>query len=76
MPVPGRGEQPYAWMKSWDVTETQPAYTWLRANPHRFSLSRIGLTFADGKSLDFAKVAENAPDAGSVVRRPDQPFHL
>ncbi len=55
--VPGRGEQPYAWMKSWDVAETQPAYTWLRANPHRFSLSRIGLTFADGKSLDFAKVA-------------------
>ena len=50
VPVPGRGEQPYAWMKSWDVAETNPAYTWLRANPHRFSLSRIGLTFADGIS--------------------------
>lgn len=58
VPVPGRGEQPYAWMKSWDVAETNPAYTWLRANPHRFSLSRIGLTFADGRPLDFAKVAD------------------
>ncbi|WP_295209470.1 hypothetical protein [uncultured Brevundimonas sp.] len=58
VPVPGRGEQPYAWMKSWAVAETQPAYTWLRANPHRFSLSRIGLTFADGKALDFAKIAD------------------
>ncbi|MCW0046669.1 hypothetical protein OIU13_09005 [Brevundimonas sp. BT-123] len=57
VPVPGRGEQPYAWMKSWSVAETQPAYTWLRANPHRFSLSRIGLTFADGEALDFAKIA-------------------
>ncbi|WP_404415983.1 hypothetical protein [Brevundimonas vesicularis] len=58
VPVPGRGKQPYAWMKSWAVAETQPAYTWLRANPHRFSLGRIGLTFADGKALDFAKVAD------------------
>lgn len=58
VPVPGRGEQPYAWMRSWADAETNPAYTWLRANPHRFSLSRIGLTFADGRALDFAKVAD------------------
>ena len=32
-------------------------FSWLRANPHRFSLSRIGLTFADSRPLDFAKVA-------------------
>jgi len=57
VPVPGRGEQPYAWMKSWADAETNPAYTWLRANPHRISLSRIGLTFNDGRALDFAKVA-------------------
>lgn len=56
--VPGRGPQPYAWMKSWADAETNPAYTWLRANPHRFSLSRIGLTFADGRALDFARVAD------------------
>ncbi|WP_255568096.1 hypothetical protein [Brevundimonas sp. PAMC22021] len=58
VPVPGRGEQPYAWMKSWDVAETNPAYTWLRANPHRFSLSRIGLTLGDGAPLEFARVAD------------------
>lgn len=57
VPVPGRGEQPYAWMRSWADAETNSAYTWLRANPHRFSLSRIGLTLADGAPLDFAKVA-------------------
>ena len=57
VPVPGRGEQPYAWMKSWADAETNPAYTWLRANPHRISLSRIGLSFNDGRALDFAKVA-------------------
>ncbi|WP_309629834.1 hypothetical protein [Brevundimonas sp.] len=56
VPVPGRGEQPYAWMRSWADAETNPAYTWLRANPHRFSLSRIGLTLADGRPLDFARV--------------------
>lgn len=58
VPVPGRGEQPYAWMKSWADAETNPAYTWLRANPHRISLSRIGLTLNNGRALDFAKVAD------------------
>lgn len=58
VPVPGRGEQPYAWMKSWADAETNPAYTWLRANPHRISLSRIGLSFNDGRALDFANVAD------------------
>ncbi|WP_312064083.1 hypothetical protein [Brevundimonas sp.] len=58
VPVPGRGEQPYAWMKSWAEAETNPAFTWLRANPHRISLSRIGLSFSDGRALDFAKVAD------------------
>ena len=56
--VPGRGPQPYAWMKSWSDAETNPAYTWLRANPHRFSLGRIALTDGQGQALDFAKVAD------------------
>ncbi len=55
--VPGRGERPYAWMRSWADAETNPGYVWLRANPHRFSLSRIGLTLADGRPPDFAQVA-------------------
>ncbi|MDG2523056.1 hypothetical protein P7B02_16085 [Caulobacter segnis] len=58
VPVAGRGEQPYAWMKSWNDAETNPAFTWLRANPHRFSLGRVGLIFADGLALDFAKVSK------------------
>ena len=49
VPVPGRGEQPYAWMKAWSDAETNPAYTWLRANPHRFSLGRIGLALSDAE---------------------------
>lgn len=54
--VPGRGEQPYAYMKSWDAAEQNPAFTWLRANPHRISLVRIAFTI-DGKSPDFARIA-------------------
>lgn len=57
VPVPGRGDQPYAWMKSWADADTNPAFNWLRANPHRISLARIGLTFKDGAALDFAKVS-------------------
>jgi hypothetical protein len=58
VPVPGRGEQPYAWMKAWTDADANPAFTWLRANPHRFSLARIGLTLKDGAALDFAKVSD------------------
>ncbi|MGK6354979.1 hypothetical protein ACMGDH_07090 [Sphingomonas sp. DT-207] len=54
--VPGRGEQPYAYMKSWDAAEQKPAFTWLRANPHRISLARIAFTI-DGKAPDFARIA-------------------
>jgi hypothetical protein len=56
VPVQGRGEQPYAWMKSWSAAEKNPAYTWLRANPHRISLARIALVGGDGSKPDFAKV--------------------
>ncbi len=56
VPVPGRGDQPYAYMKSWAEAETKPALTWLRANPHRISLGRLAFTI-DGKAPDFARVA-------------------
>jgi hypothetical protein len=56
VPVAGRGEQPYAWMKSGTGSTDNPAYTWLRANPHRFSLARISLALKDGSELDFSKV--------------------
>ncbi|QAY79898.1 hypothetical protein ETR14_13805 [Sphingosinicella sp. BN140058] len=56
--VPGRGNQPYAWMRSWADAETNKALTWLRANPHRISLGRLSFTSADGTPLRFEKVTQ------------------
>ncbi|MES1198669.1 MAG: hypothetical protein ABUS48_01660 [Pseudomonadota bacterium] len=58
--VPGRGEQPYAWMRSWSDADARPAFTWLRANPHRFSLGRIALALrgADGHAAQYAEISE------------------
>ena len=55
VPVAGRGEQPYAWMKS-GTGSTDEHFVWLRSNPHRFSLARISLALQDGSELDFSKV--------------------
>ncbi len=57
VPVPGRGEQPYAWMRSWADAEKNPALNWLRANPHRISLARIGMT-VDGQAPQFDKIGD------------------
>jgi hypothetical protein len=56
--VPGRGDQLYPWMQSWDELQTRPALVWLRENPHRFSLGRIGLalTRADGEAARFEEL--------------------
>jgi len=53
--VPGRGEQPYAWMRDWSELQTRPALVWLRENPHRFSLGRVGLVLrnAEGAPARF-----------------------
>jgi hypothetical protein len=56
VPVPGRGEQPYAWMRSWADAESNPALNWLRANPHRIALGRIAMV-VDGAAPDFAQVS-------------------
>ena len=48
VPVPGRGTQPYAWMRDWSEVDSNPALAWLRQNPHRFSLGRIGLALRSG----------------------------
>ncbi len=58
--IPGRGDVPYAWMKSWSDAKARPAFTWLRENPHRFSLGRIALalTGADGKPAAFTALSE------------------
>lgn len=55
--VPGRGTQPYAWMRSWADADKKPALNWLRANPHRISLGRIALAI-DGKAPDFAALSD------------------
>lgn len=56
VPVPARGTQPYAWMRSWADADKNPALNWLRANPHRISLGRIALRI-DGKAPDFAAIS-------------------
>lgn len=57
--VPGRGEQPYPWIRDWAELDTRPALKWLRENPHRFSLGRIGLTLkrADGSAASFTDLS-------------------
>ncbi|MBN2973875.1 hypothetical protein JW805_17845 [Roseomonas aeriglobus] len=57
VPVAGRGEQPYAWMTSFDAVQTNPALGWLRANPHRISLGRVAMTI-DGAAPDPAKLTQ------------------
>ncbi|NIJ19057.1 hypothetical protein FHS95_000726 [Sphingomonas naasensis] len=58
--VPGRGEQPFPWIRDWSEVEKRPALKWLRENPHRFSLGRIGLALLhrDGTQARFAELSE------------------
>jgi hypothetical protein len=60
VPVPGRGEQLYPWMRSWAELDTRPALNWLRQNPHRFSLGRIGLVIQgrDGRPARFQDLTD------------------
>ncbi|UZK67259.1 hypothetical protein [Sphingomonas sp. M1-B02] len=59
VPVPGRGARPFPWIRDWAEIEARPALKWLRENPHRFSLGRIGLAFLrrDGSRATFADIA-------------------
>ncbi len=57
VPVRRRGEQPYAWMRSWAEVENNPALDWLRANPHRISLGRVAMTM-DGKAPRFEAISD------------------
>ncbi|TDD41488.1 hypothetical protein E1286_32620 [Nonomuraea terrae] len=45
-----RGPVPYVDMA--DITRPSPAEAWLRANPHRLDLARIGLVAAGGRALE------------------------
>jgi hypothetical protein len=50
VPVPGRGDQPYPWIRDWKELDTRPALAWLRENPHRFSLGRLALRLRHANS--------------------------
>lgn len=56
VPVPGRGEQPYPWIRDWSEIDERPALQWLRENPHRFSLGRVSLALLrrDGTQARFS----------------------
>lgn len=58
VPVPGRGAQPYPWIRSWKELDEKPALNWLRENPHRFSLGRLALALrhADGSAGKFSDI--------------------
>ena len=60
VPVPGRGAQPYPYMRSFAEEKTNPALAWLRENPHRISLGRVGLllTARDGTAARFDQIAD------------------
>jgi hypothetical protein len=57
--VPGRGRQPYAWMKG-GLEKPNPADAWLRENPHHFSLGRVALDLRDaqGRPAAFADLSQ------------------
>ncbi len=56
VPIKVRGKtQKYPYLSDWEQAK-QPEIQWLRENPHRFSLARLGLhmTTRDGKVATFA----------------------
>ncbi|NJC08401.1 hypothetical protein [Polymorphobacter fuscus] len=60
VPVPGRGRQPYAYMRDFAEAAQRPALAWLRENPHRISLGRVALalTLPDGTPATFAAISD------------------
>lgn len=60
VPVFGRDPQAYAWFESFDALKDRPALGWLRDNPHRFGLGRIGLVLlrADGQTAALSDLTE------------------
>jgi hypothetical protein len=64
VPVPERGDRPYSYFRDFSEVQKSPALQWLRENPHRFSLGRIGLVLrtADGREADFTQLSEMAQE--------------
>ncbi|MEY2855575.1 MAG: hypothetical protein RL030_2707, partial [Pseudomonadota bacterium] len=60
VPVPGRGDRPYAYIRDWSELERNLALPWLRENPHRFSLGRLSFVLrdADGRETGFVELGD------------------
>jgi hypothetical protein len=59
VPIDVRGKkQKYPYLSDWEQAK-KPEIQWLRENPHRFSLGRLGLalTRTDGKPAEFADLS-------------------
>jgi hypothetical protein len=64
VPVPGRGERPYSYFPDFSAVTPGSALQWLRENPHRFSLARIGLVLrhADGREAEVTQLSDTRQD--------------
>lgn len=61
VPVEVRGQtQYYPYMKGWNAAQTNPAFNWIRENPHRFSLGRVALDLRhrDGTPARAADISD------------------
>jgi hypothetical protein len=59
VPIKVRGKtQKYPYLENWNAAKREDIQ-WLRENPHRFSLGRLGLllTHADGKPANFGELS-------------------
>jgi hypothetical protein len=78
VPVPLRGVRgKYPWIQNWDEAK-QPHIKWLRENPHKFSLGRVGLWLmsAQGKPAAFADLADTKQTLELWNGRLTSTFHL
>lgn len=75
VPVPGRGERPYSYFTDFAEVQRSPALQWLRENPHRFSLVRVGLVLrnVDGSEVTLAQLQNTRQElnlwTGTLVSR-------
>lgn len=76
MKVPG-GTRKYPALTNWEQAQSGPI-KWLRENPHRFNLGRIGLHLAttDGRAASFADLAGTHQRLNLWTGRLESRFHF
>jgi hypothetical protein len=78
VPVALRGVKgKYPWIRDWEEAK-QPHIQWLRENPHKFSLGRLGLWLmnAQGKPAAFADLTETRQTLDLWSGRLNSTFHF